>query len=133
MKRTLGFCILLHPHYQIIEYRRKAQPANIGQLQKCGYFIGTVELDRHPDNQPQQDQQPYQGKGVGPEIEKQQGPAEVYRQLHHHQIESPASGNAAAFQCDPGGADAHEREQNAPYNAEYHSRGRNGGLWTSLI
>ena len=66
----------LHPHDPFVQYRRKAQPGDIGYLAQGGEAVCFAEFQGHPHHQSQQKQQPDVRKGICPQVEEQDGPAD---------------------------------------------------------
>ena len=66
----------LHPHDPVVQHRREAQPSDIGYLAQGGEAVCFAEFQGHPHHQSQQKQQPDERKGVGPQVEEQDEPAD---------------------------------------------------------
>ena len=131
IQQSLPF--LPHSHHQIIQHRGEAEPDDIRYLRKCGGFVRFVEFQCHSDDQSQQHQQPEQRKSVGAQIEEQQRPAKIHRQLNDHKVQPPPLMVSLGLQTDPGGTDAHKGIEDSPDDGKNHPRRGDGRGLSGLI
>ena len=86
MDSSLIFLIQLveHPHPKI-QVCGKGHPEEIRNLQPCGRFIHFPEGQNHQQDQNPQHDQPKESKSKGLQIEEDDAPEEIERQLHKKQ------------------------------------------------